>query len=97
MALSKHDRKDKLGHGGLTKIARRIRRSPGHVAEVNAGRRRDLVAERAITRRIVELHPDVNPGDVWPPEYKSGDHVAQNGRQDVADVREHEDEAAGAH
>ena len=66
MILTPDDRKKKLGRGGLSKVARMTKRTAGHVTEVNAGRRRDDVVERAIIREITRLHPDVDPAEIWP-------------------------------
>lgn len=68
MPLTPEDRKKKLGHGGLTKVARRLGLTPGHVAEVNAERRRDERVEKAIIKAIAKKHPDVDPSDIWPSE-----------------------------
>lgn len=84
MTLAPEDRKKKLGHGGLSKISRITRRTAGHVTEVNFERRRDVVVERAITRRVVRLHPDINPGDVWPAHYSQ--ESSQRGGDDRTDV-----------
>jgi hypothetical protein len=66
MPLTPEQRKKKLGHGGLTKVGRKLGLTAGHVAEVNAERRRDARVEREIVRRITKNHPDVDPADVWP-------------------------------
>jgi hypothetical protein len=68
VALSADERKMWLGHGGLARIARRTRRTLGHVSQVNAKNRPDPVVQRAITRAIVEKNPDIRPDDVWPQE-----------------------------
>lgn len=57
MALDKHARKELLGLGGLTRIARKTRRSIGHVSQVNDESRRDPKVERAIIRAITRKHP----------------------------------------
>lgn len=68
MPLSAEERKKLLGHGGLTRIARRSGRSIGHVAEVNKRPevRPDEKVMRAITREIVKQHPHIAEGDIWP-------------------------------
>lgn len=66
MALTPEQRKVKLGHGGLSRIARRTRRTPSHVSQVNRGLRPDERVVRAITQLIVEKNPDIKPDDVWP-------------------------------
>lgn len=68
MALSPEDRKKLLGHGGLTRIARHLGRTPGHLSEVNRKLRPDKKARAAIVREIVKKHPDISPDDVWPAE-----------------------------
>lgn len=66
MPLSADERKKLLGHGGLTRIAKRTKRTPGHVSEVNRTGRPDPVVQRAIAREIAKKHPDIRPDDVWP-------------------------------
>lgn len=68
MSLTPEQRKQRLGFGGLTKIARRTRRTLGHVSQVNKNplARPDDRVMRAITREIVKNHPDIEPADVWP-------------------------------
>jgi len=61
MALSFYERKERLGYGGLTRIARRTKRSLGHVSQVMKGGRRDPRVERAIARAIGEPVEDVFP------------------------------------
>ncbi len=52
MALTKWERKAKLRYGAVTSIARRCRRSKGHVSSVISGPRRDAVVEREVARRM---------------------------------------------
>lgn len=66
MALSAEERKVGLGRGGLTRIARRTKRTVGHVSEVNRNGRPDAVVQSAITREIVRKNPDISPEQVWP-------------------------------
>lgn len=66
MTLSADERKRRLGHGGLTRIARRTKRTLGHVSEVNRNGRPDPKVQRAITQAIVAKNPDINPDEVWP-------------------------------
>lgn len=66
MTLTPDERKRKLGFGGLTKIAKRTRRTLGHVSQVNAGKREDPKVMRAIASEIVRAHPDIAPSEVWP-------------------------------
>jgi hypothetical protein len=67
MALTPQERKKLLSHGGLTRVARRARRSPSHVTRVNDGTRRDEHTERWIVRLLCERHPELDPSDVFPP------------------------------
>lgn len=66
MPLTPDERKRKLGHGGLTKIARRTKRALGHVSQVNSESRRDPKVERAIERELLRLHPTLSPDVIWP-------------------------------
>lgn len=68
MPLSPHERKERLGFGGLAKIARRTKRTLGHVSQVNKNplMRPDPVVQRAIAREILKKHQDVQPTDIWP-------------------------------
>lgn len=66
MPLTPDERKRKLGFGGLTRVARRTKRTVGHVSQVNSESRRDRKVERAILRAIIEKHPDIAPAEVWP-------------------------------
>jgi hypothetical protein len=50
----------------LTRIARRTKRTLGHVSEVNRNGRPDPKVQRAITQAIVAKNPDINPDEVWP-------------------------------
>lgn len=50
MPLTKWERKERLGYGAVTKIARRAKRSIGHVSQVLAGDRRDSKVERIAAR-----------------------------------------------
>lgn len=67
MPMTPEERKQRLGFGGLTKIARRTRRTLGHVSQVNKNpqSRPDERVMRAITREIMKNHPDIEPADVW--------------------------------
>lgn len=67
MALTPEERKKLLGHGGLARARRRARRTAGHMTHVNNGVRRDALAEKWITRIIVEANPAVDPTTVFPP------------------------------
>lgn len=74
--MTPDERKKKLGHGGLTRVARELDLTIGHVAEVNAGRRHDERVQRAIVRRITKKHPDVDALDIWPSGIANGRDVA---------------------
>jgi hypothetical protein len=73
MALTPDERKKLLGHGGLARAAKLAKRSRSHMTQLNQLLRRDEKGERAITRVIVEKHPNVDPGTVWPPREESRD------------------------
>jgi hypothetical protein len=66
MPLTPDERKRRIGFGGLTKVARKTKRSLGHVSQVNAETRRDDKVERAITREIIRRNPEIDPATVWP-------------------------------
>ena len=66
MALTADERKMRLGHGGLALVARRTKRTLGHVSQVNRELREDRKVMRLVTRLIVERHPDIRPEQVWP-------------------------------
>lgn len=50
--MTGRERKAALGYGALSKIARRTRRTLGHVSQVIDGTRRDPVVERATAARL---------------------------------------------
>lgn len=52
MALTKWERKERLGHGAVKDIATATARSEGHVSQVINGKRRDRVVEVAAARRL---------------------------------------------
>jgi len=66
MPLTPDERKERLGHGGLRKLAKRLRVTEGHVSQVNRRKRPDARVERAITRDILKRHPELSEADVWP-------------------------------
>jgi hypothetical protein len=66
MALTPEERKEKLGFGGLTRVAKQTHRSVGHVSQVNDRKREDAVVERAIARAILKRHPELSPDEIWP-------------------------------
>jgi hypothetical protein len=66
MAMTPAERKMWLGDGGLTRIAKKTRRTLGHVSQVNKVTRRDPVVERAIVRAITAANPAIAPEQVWP-------------------------------
>jgi hypothetical protein len=68
MSLSGDERKKLLGHGGLARIARRTKRTQGHVTEVNLRGRPDDRVRAEIVREIIRRHPHIAPADVWPAE-----------------------------
>ena len=52
MALTASERKRLLGHGGITRVAKRAARDKSHVSRVVAGTRRDPVVERHVAKRL---------------------------------------------
>lgn len=52
MAMTAIERKAALGYGTATKIAKRTRRSLGHVSQVISGTRRDAKVEAEVAARI---------------------------------------------
>ena len=65
MALTKWERKERLGHGAVKEIAEATDRSEGHVSQVINGKRRDRVVEVAVARRL-QMPVD----EVFEPEVK---------------------------
>ena len=91
MALTPDQRKRLLGFGGLQRIATDCDVSLGHVSQINSEKRTEF-SERirdAISARIVELHPAIDPTTIWPP-LPGVQQVPQRGGDDVTDVREHD-------
>jgi hypothetical protein len=66
MPLTPEDRKKLLGHGGLTRVARRAGRTVGHVSEVNRAGRPDEKVQALIAKEILKKRPDISPADIWP-------------------------------
>jgi hypothetical protein len=66
MALTKWERKEKLGHGAVREIAGATELSEGHVSQVINGKRRDRVVEVAVARRL-QMPVD----EVFTPEVKA--------------------------
>ncbi len=68
MALSADQRKKLLGRGGLSSVARRTKRTPSHVSQVNKWPelRPDERVIDEITRRIVAKNPAIRAEEVWP-------------------------------
>lgn len=52
MALSKWERKARLGFGAVTEIAEAMQLSKGHVSQVVSGNRRDRKVEVVVARRL---------------------------------------------
>ena len=65
MALSKYDRKERLGYGAAKQIAVATGRSEGHVSQVLSGKRSDRKVEVAVARRlqmpVAEVFPEYYP------------------------------------
>jgi len=66
MALTRWERKERLGHGAAKKIAEATDRSESHVSMVINEKRRDRVVEVAIARRL-QMPVD----EVFEPETKA--------------------------
>lgn len=68
MALTADERKKLLGRGGLARVARRTRRTPSHVSQVNRfpELRRDEKVIGAISEIILKKNPAIKAEDVWP-------------------------------
>lgn len=60
--LDRHGRKALLKRGQVTSIAKRTKRTPGHVSQVIAGLRRDAVVEKEVARRF-----KMKPADAFGP------------------------------
>jgi hypothetical protein len=68
MPLTAGERKERLGHGAITKIARKLRLSISHVSQVNRLERHDRRVEREIARRLEMSEYDAGfPG--YEPQY----------------------------
>lgn len=52
--LTRHDRKDRLGHGGVKLVAAELGVDESFVSRVLNGRRRNARVEEAIARRVVQ-------------------------------------------
>lgn len=68
MPLSAEDRKKLLGHGGLTRVAKKAKRTAGHVSEVNRAGRPDDKVRALIAKEILKKNPSISPEDIWPVE-----------------------------
>jgi len=52
MGLSRWERKEKLGHGGVTEIAKKTGRSVAYASEVISGKKRNREIEVATARKL---------------------------------------------
>lgn len=52
MALTKWERKERLGHGAATRIAKKIGKSQPHVSRVILGERQDREVEVVVARKL---------------------------------------------
>jgi hypothetical protein len=52
MPLTGKERKAQLGYGALSEVARKTKRTLGHVSQVVSGTRRDKKVEREVARRL---------------------------------------------
>lgn len=71
MPLSRIERKERLGFGGQSKIAKRTKRTRGHVSQVVNGIRHDPRVERAVAR-VLGLPVE----EVFPEHYNNPQHAA---------------------
>lgn len=71
MALSRHERKDALGHGGQRKAARRAKVSESAISllmndkQPPIRQKRIDKAKKVIAEMIHEANPDIAPEEVW--------------------------------
>ena len=54
VVLTRHDRKDRLGHGGVKAVAEEVNVDPSLVSRVVNGKQRHAGVEAAVARRIVQ-------------------------------------------
>lgn len=70
MPLTKWDRKERLGHGAATEIAKKLGKDQSHVSRVILGERRDreveVVVARRLRMRVVDAFPEFYPGKADP-------------------------------
>jgi hypothetical protein len=65
MPLTSKERKAELGYGALSAIARKTKRSLGHVSQVVSGTRSDKKVEREVARRLgIAIEEAFGPGDI---------------------------------
>lgn len=57
--LSRHDRKDRLGHGGVKAVAEEVGCDPALVSRVVNDKQRHDVVEAVIARRIVQAPNEI--------------------------------------
>lgn len=65
MGLSRWERKEKLGHGGVTEIAEKTGFSVNYASEVISGRKRNRMIEVATARKL-----RVKVADAFPEFYQ---------------------------
>jgi hypothetical protein len=62
MPLTKWERKEKLGHGAATRIAKKLGKAQSHVSRVILGERSDreveVVVARKLHMRVVDAFPE---------------------------------------
>ncbi len=68
MPLTKWERKEKLGHGAATKIAKKLGKDQSHVSRVILGERSDREVEVVIARKLRMKVTDAFPEFYQKPE-----------------------------
>ena len=57
--LTRHDRKDRLGHGGIKAVALAVGVDPALVSRVVNGKQRHAAVEAEVARRVVQRENEV--------------------------------------
>lgn len=73
VVLSRHDRKDRLGHGGVKAVAEEVGVHASLVSRVVNGKQRHQQTEDAIARRIVQASNEV----AFPPKETDDSEAAK--------------------
>lgn len=59
VVLTRHERKDRLGHGGVKRVAGELDVDPALVSRVLNGKQRHAVVEAAIARKVVQAKHEI--------------------------------------